>query len=463
MAKRMVVPAGWDYEPDRRPARSLLAGLEPIGLGTSMAESLAGYIVRLSWGHGRAPVRLVRDVLAPALDHPTTSQRASEGQVWEAELLRVTRHGSASLLGHAPVAATWADALGAAIGRPILRGLTTLPWADVLPKKRLLRAERAWCPACLEIRRLAGHPAYEPLLWQFMEVKACVEHEVALETTCPACGARAGVLTGWSRAGHCRCGTWLGSLWFHEESFIEGEDLDWQRFVVAQVGEMIAMTPRLSEPVSGARTADAVQLIWDRSGMSLIRLAKATGLALSTLSLWKDGRRQPSLPAALRLCRVTGVTLVDFLRSDLSAIASRPLPHDAPYVAPSGEHHAPHDWAAIEVDLTRELQSDAPRSLAAVLRSHHVDVRLAKRTLPVACRLVAERHKAEMDRRGAERRTARADLVHAAIAAVRSTGEHPSRHQVQKLLPTAVSLRDPALNAIWVAEARDPELRFLKV
>ncbi len=56
------MPEGWDYGPELRPARSLLVGIDPIGLGTPWAESLAGYIARLAWRHGLAPARLVRDV-----------------------------------------------------------------------------------------------------------------------------------------------------------------------------------------------------------------------------------------------------------------------------------------------------------------------------------------------------------------------------------------------------------------
>lgn len=62
-------PAGWDYGPDRRPARSLLAGIAPLALGTPLAEDLASYFARLSWEHTRAPSRLVRDVLAPSLGY----------------------------------------------------------------------------------------------------------------------------------------------------------------------------------------------------------------------------------------------------------------------------------------------------------------------------------------------------------------------------------------------------------
>jgi transcriptional regulator with XRE-family HTH domain len=456
------LPAGWDYGPEQRPARSLLAGLEPIGLGTPMAESLAGYIARLSWRRGLAPARLVRDVLAPALGHPAMPD--ADASAWEEELARVTRHPAASLLGHAPVAATWADALGAATGRPVLRALTLLPWADVLPKKGLLRAKRAWCPMCLETRRLQGLVAYEPLLWQFAELTACVEHRLPLSTACPACGAGAGILTAWARVGYCRCGAWLGSMGTIDGSRVGGDDLDWQRYVTEQVGALIAATPGLPGQVSGRRTADVVTLAWERTGLSLTRLAAATGLALSTLSLWKDGRRQPSLPGALRLCRIAGIALVDFLRGDIDAISTTPPAElGLPYVRPSDERHVAHDWSVILARLESEMAAEPPRSLASILRELDLDIRQAKHECAAECAAIAERHGLWEEERVKMRREEKAAMVRAAIAGLLAEGQYPSRYQVQKRLPSPVSLRDPALNAIWTEEAREPGRTFLKV
>ncbi len=455
-------PEGWDYSPDRRPARSLLAAIPPLAIGTPLAEDLGSYISRLSWEHMRAPSRLVRDVLAPSLGHAASP--AADAAAWEEELVRVTRHPASSLIGHAPVAATWADALAAATGNPDLRMLTLLPWSDVLPRKWLLRSERAWCPACLELWRLRGRHVYLPLLWQIAEVTSCVEHEVRLVTECPACGRTGGVLTAWARVGHCRCGEWLGGLWFHEGDLVDGDDLDWQRYVSNQVGSMIATTPRLPGPVSGALTAEAVVICWTRTGMSLTRLAASLGMALSTVSLWKDGRRQPSLSGVLRLCRVAGVELVDFLRGDLEALRSAaPASREIPFVRPSDGTYREIDWEAVRGELDAALTTDPPVSLASILRRFALDTRQAKRAWPTECSAVAARYRSwKID--GAKGRLEHdIEIVREVIAQLRSEGVTTSRHQVQKRLPGSLSLRRPKLYAIWEAEGRDPHRRFLKV
>ncbi len=456
-----AMPEGWDYGPERRPARSLLVGIDPIGLGTPWAESLAGYVTRIAWRHGLAPARLVRDVLAPALGDPGATD--ADASVWEEELARVTRRPAGSLLGHAPVAATWADALGAATGRPVLRELTLLPWADVLPRKELLRAERAWCPVCVESRRVAGKDAYEPLMWQIAEVTACVLHEVRLRTSCRSCGRTSAILTAWARVGVCRCGAPLGTLSVDASERIQGDELDWQRFVVAQVGQLIAMTPDLEGPVSACRTREAVRLAWRRTGLSLTKLAAAMGVALATVSLWKDGRRQPSLPGALRLCRVSGIALVDFLRGDLDSIPATPAREgELPYVRPSDEHHAAHDWRRIRRRLARASAAPQPRSLASILREVRVGVRQAKRECPAECAAIADHHARWRAEQAELRRAEKVALVRAAIAEVRAEGRYPSRHQVQKLLLTSVSLRDKDLLAIWREEAQEPGWTFAK-
>jgi len=457
----IALPAGWDYTPERRPARSLLVGLDPIGLGTPFAESLAGYVSRLAWRHGLAPARLVRDVLAPALGHPRLAD--GDASAWEEELARVTRRPAGSLVGHAPVAATWADALGAATGRPILRDLTLLPWAEVLPRKKLLRSERAWCPACLETWRLRGPAVYEPLIWQIAEVRACIQHEVRLRTRCESCGRTAGVLTAWARVGYCRCGAWLGTLALGAAERIGGHELDWQCFVAEQVGGLIATTPAIERPVSGRMTSQAVRLAWERTGLSLTKLAVAIGIALPTLSLWKDGRRQPSLPGALRLCRASGIALVDFLRGDLDAIRATPTREgELPYVRPSDERHAAHDWRTIRRRLARELTAQEPRSLASILRDVGVDTRQAKRRCPEECAAIAERYARWRAERAERQKAEKAALVRAAIAEIRAEGRYPSCHQVQKRLPESVSLRDRALDRIWREEGREPGWTFLK-
>lgn len=454
------LPDWWAYGPDARPTRSLIAAIDPIGVGTALCEDLASYISRLAWDQGRAPVRLVKDVLAPALT--SSPGGVPEPLAWIAEFERVTRHPTASVVGHAAAAATWADAISAATGLLDVRAMTMLAWAEVVPRKGGLRSERAWCAPCLALSRQTGSPVYAPLLWQFSEVTMCPSHEVRLMTACLDCGRSSGVLTAWSRVGFCTCGAWLGRERIHEDELLDGDDLDWQRFVTREVGALIATTPRLPEAPTGANTANAVRLCWKRTGLSLTRLAQALGMSLATLSLWKDGRRQPSLPGVLRLCRVAGVDIVSFLRGDLDSIDAAPIPRETPYVRASDETHREIDWALVRRELEAALAASETVSLASTLRRLQVDNRQAKRELHGLCVAVAVRYRSHTAERAADRRMAEIQVVREVIAGLQRDGIYPSRHQVQKRLPRPVSLRRPHLHQIWVEEARDPHQRFMK-
>jgi len=454
-----VLPEWWHYGPEARPARSLVPAIAPIGLGTPLCEDIASYVSRLAWEQGRAPVRLVKDVLAPAL---ATLGGAPDPEGWIAEFERVVRHPTASIVGHAAAAATWADAIEAATGLPGARSMTLLAWANVIPRKGGLRSERAWCSICLEEARLAGSPIYAPLLWQFSEVTMCPRHEVRLSTHCPDCGRSAGVLTAWARVGICPCGVWLGRPAPGEDEVVGGDELDWQRFVTSEIGSLIAATPRLPEPPTAGGTAGAVRACWKRTGLSLTALSKALGMSLATVSLWKDGRRQPSLPGALRLCRVAGVDIVSFLRGDLETIAAAPISTEIPYVRPSDETHRQIDWESVRLELEASLTALEPSSLASVLRHVDVDNRQAKREFPQLCSAIASRFRAASTERAANTRAAEVQLVRDVIAVLHREGVYASRHQVQKRLPRSVSLRQPYLHQIWAEEARDPSRRFFK-
>lgn len=186
-------------------------------------------------------------------------------------------------------------------------------------------------------------------------------------------------------------------------------------------------------------------------------------MSLATVSYWKDGRRRPSLPGALRLCRVVNVDLVSFLRGDLESLAAGPIHNEAPYVRPSDETHREIDWAFVRGELEAALAAPTPASLASVLRRVAVDIRQTKRELPELCAAIASRFRCWTAEQAAERRAAESQLVRDLIVALRRDGVYPSRHQAQKRLPRAVSLRRPHLRQIWTEEARDPDQRFLKI
>ena len=58
------------------PPRSRLFALEPIGVGTPMAEGLLSYVIRLAGAHSVGPRRLIRDELMQACPELAKYRRA---------------------------------------------------------------------------------------------------------------------------------------------------------------------------------------------------------------------------------------------------------------------------------------------------------------------------------------------------------------------------------------------------
>jgi transcriptional regulator with XRE-family HTH domain len=62
----------------------------------------------------------------------------------------------------------------------------------------------------------------------------------------------------------------------------------------------------------------------EAAGMSQPQAAAAAGVPVATLRNWEQGRRVPSLDAALRLARALGVSLDELAGGDGTAPARKP-------------------------------------------------------------------------------------------------------------------------------------------
>jgi len=202
---RMQPPfESWTLSCPPAPPRSRLYSLEPIGVGTTMVESLTGYVARLAEAHSVSVGNLVGRVLSEFADPKdpiiTTAAKA----------FRVGGHGFRAcgyvINGVSDRAEKWVHALEAATARHDLRFLTLLPLRYALPD-HLFRRHRAWCAFCLDQWRRNGQMVYEPLLWAIGASSHCPIHARPLDCTCPRCaGRRLSALGVFSRPGHCeRC------------------------------------------------------------------------------------------------------------------------------------------------------------------------------------------------------------------------------------------------------------------
>ena len=132
----------WDLIVPAVPPRARCYPLEPIGIGTALAEGLTSYLLRLAEAHA-LPVIAFADELrrcAVAAVRGAVARKKNCGCPY--------RPLAYSANGVDESAANLVHALGVATLRDDLKHLTLLAFRGFFCSLALFRRFRTWCPAC---------------------------------------------------------------------------------------------------------------------------------------------------------------------------------------------------------------------------------------------------------------------------------------------------------------------------
>ena len=282
---------------------SKLYSLKPIGIGSSMVESLSGYITRLAVEHRTTTGKVISDVITPFLDKyylNEISKRGGNGF-----------YDSAHMINGVSIAAKqFSTMLDELTGNSNLHFLTLLRFSEVIPQRGLFRTKRAWCPACYEDMLHSKVSVYEPLLWQIKVVSVCRKHRTLLTETCPNCGKTNLVLDRRSIPGICsHCHIWLGKgkvlkpdIFDFEsytktkmaERLLEGDDIFHKDGIIKSLGKIVA-----------------------EENSNVAHLARKLSLPKTTFWGWVKGKNTPPLLEVIRICNKYGIDIVDFYKGNL--------------------------------------------------------------------------------------------------------------------------------------------------
>ena len=290
----------WNLVEERLPERSTLYAPEPIGVGTSLGESLTSYLARLAEVHCVYPGVLLQQMIVPLM---TEGQESISGQhpLWR-------RDGSASHLINVtdPRARAALHTLETLTLRTDLRALSLVALAEILPIRGLARNRLAWCPACYEEWQANGQLLYTPLLWIFREISLCVRHGVRLQTSCPHCARSLPHLTWRSRPGYCAfCAEPLFEEGRGRSNLVarDTSEFVWQQWVTYELGTVVAHLPMMNIEPKRERicqvVSDAVEQL---AGGNVVAFAQLLGLSVNTVKNWCQGKRIPEMDMLLRLC-----------------------------------------------------------------------------------------------------------------------------------------------------------------
>ncbi len=323
LAEAMNIYGLEDLEKISVPPRSRLYHLEPIGLGTSLVESLTSYIARLSRLHCVQPRALILQEVLPLL-------RISDSLKQENRLAWLK--GSTGLNGMTPLVEDWVQALEQLTSWNTLRFLTMLTWSGVADPSGVVRKTRAWCPECYDEWLKNRYKLYEPLIWTLRVIVKCPRHQCNLLCRCPYqdCQKPVPLLVDWSEPGCCpECDRFLGTAACMERLQQTGMDLEeqeWNRWVSIAASELIAAAPSLGDPPGREMIASGITAYIERApGGSVESLAHSLGVSGAKLRDWQKGSYLPHFSTLLQLCKRMGMSPLSFLTKGGEEMAVDPL------------------------------------------------------------------------------------------------------------------------------------------
>jgi len=430
----------WEGERVEVPPHSRLYHLEPIGVGSPMAESLTSYLTRIAEAHSLHLRTLVTDEVLP---HLNQSHLYRDKRPVYDHLTRFWKQ-STTLNGTSATSSTWVQALEKLTLRQDLRYLTMLTFADVLSPRGLLRRVQAWCPACYEEWKEADRVMYQPLLWALEVIQVCPRHGLQLYLRCPYadCGHELSALAPRAQAGYCpQCERWLGNLSPHEGNAQELsiEEQERLRRQATIVGELLAAAPDfLALPrreVIAASISAYVQALMDGNFSAF---ARELHVHRRTAWEWGQGTQLPQLGALLQLCSYFGTSPAHFITG--YALGTAPVQQYAPEEKPTTEKpkrqfrkfEAERIRCALEGVLREE--ENPPPSMRKVARRLQYDSSHLYKHFSDHCRAIAARYRSYQKEQRRLRLNGICDEVRQTARDLHAQGHSPSERQLGKLL-----------------------------
>lgn len=342
------------------------------GKGTSDAESLPSYVLRLAHVHA-VPVATLLNSL------PYGRSVNSANKLLSGCLGSLVRPNATTRL--------IVDALARVCSedRAALHAATLLPLEEAMARSASsFSPHLRWCPLCL-VGQAGSDAPYLKLAWQLSDVEACIHHRVRLHDTCPECGS---MQRGWRRMvplDVCeQCGNRLDQMPQPVRTLEEcAPDL-------LHLIKAVASEPPAAFPAGGSSAV--VRTLVDslkESGACPDRFAHVEVLEISRYA----GNRLMSLPMARRVAFQLSITLAELFSGDVRGINHvfgfcllNPLPES---LAPSSRLHLAGEPEMYRALLTVIEQSSLAPSLRQVARQLGVSVGALRYRFPCEAKQIA--------------------------------------------------------------------------
>lgn len=449
----------WDGERVEMKPHSRLYHLEPIGVGSSMVESLTSYVTRLAEAHSVHPRVLLIDEILPLMQRFYLNP---EGHVDYAHLTTFWER-STILNGNSSLTAKWVQALEQLTLRYDLHFLTLLPFTNTISPRKLLRRMQAWCPICYECWRETNLPIYAPLIWQLECVTMCIEHGQALQQRCPYkdCARLLPALAPRAQLGYCSwCNRWLGdaSVERSRSSLLNSEDWKLQQWTRDLLNELFTAIPHISElSYQEGFVATIAAYITNVMGGNISASARQLDVHPRTLQKWVHGQAVPQLQNLLHLCSHLGISLLSLLTGQaVEAVVTQSHVLQEQFTGEKPKKvFRKFDVERLQCALEGVLRNPQypPPSMRDVAKDLEYDPAHLSKRFPELCRAISQRYLTYRTEQGQQRVQKMCDEVRQTMYTLQAQGYYPSSRRVKKLLSAV--LKEPEVYATWQATLKE--------
>jgi hypothetical protein len=197
-----------------------------------------------------------------------------------------------------------------------------------------------------------------------------------------------------SRTGFCsRCHRWLGEKKNTLNQTLTADDLEWQTFVVQQIGEILAAAPTLESLPKRENLQDGIVLCINSTTNGNTRaFTDLMYLGSTVRAEWRNGHHIPQLEKLLRICYRLSIPLLNFLTGKVT-IHQPLILNPLPICQQFKQTHRPFDPNKMQQFLQESLKSEPPQSvyqLAAVIQYDPGDL---YKCFPDLCQRISARYK----------------------------------------------------------------------
>lgn len=425
------------------PPRSRLFSLEPIGVGTSEAEGLTSYIIRLAEAHSVSPCRLIREGFAKL--SPEIAKYQHTGRFFSGN--------PACINGLHRYSESFADIVEDLCGLSAARNLTLLPLKALLPFNGVGMSSKnsRWCPACYADMRRFRQETYQPLAWSLDLYQVCPRHGKTMIDRCPSCDNPQHLIPPSPIIGYCNhCGTWLG-----KSSDKPPPATPFEMWIATAIEEIITALPRIGSLATRDRFLSQLKEAINRlAGGSRREFCRKIGLPDAASQIWISGGRRPSLARWLAISYGIGIGPVRFLEQQFlsfsESTALRKLPCTLPPRAVS-----PQLTVSRRQGIEAELDCIAKAgngliSVTALAERYGLARHNLQSLWPNQCTKISSDYREKVKTRWNEELQRKCSLTRETVDSLLERGCYPSQNIVREALDRiGISMANPVIRATY--------------